>query len=87
MFVGLSGVLDLSVGDGLSELSVKFIQVDGEFASASGGEVTFGVNGDVRMIALVGKEGQNSGGDVWSVVVHELREREKSGPVVLLVVA
>lgn len=87
MFVGLSGVSDLSIGDGLSELRVEFVQVDGKFASTSGGEVVFGVDGDVRMIALVGEERRDTGGRVRSVVVGELREWEKTGPVVLLVVA
>lgn len=45
------------------------------------------MDGDVRMITLVGVEWRDSGSSVRSVVVSELCKRKQVGPIVLLVVA
>jgi len=42
---------------------------------------------DVRVITLVGEEWGYTGGSTRSIVVSELREWEKSFPIVLLIVA
>jgi hypothetical protein len=45
------------------------------------------MDGDVRMVAFVGKERGDSGGGARSIVVGELRERKEFGPVILLIIA
>lgn len=77
----------LSDADVFAEYRVKLIKVDCEFASASGGDVAFGVNRQFRVVTLVGEERGDSGRRVGSVVVGELGERKEVRPVVLLVVA
>ena len=85
--VGRSLVSELCFTDILLEMLVEFLEVDCEFMSASGGEGVFGVNGDVRMVALVGEEWRDTRSIAWGVVVGKLRERQEFGPVVLLIVA
>ena len=63
------------------------IKIDGVFLSSFGGKVSFWVDGDVGVVALVGEEGRDASGSVRSIVVQELRKRQEFGPVVLLVVA
>src|SRR5882724_1043163 len=46
-----------------------------------------GVNGEVQMIILVGKEGCNASSGTWSIVVSELSLWKEFRPIVLLVVA
>ena len=56
-FVGGGLVSFLSVGDHRSELLVKFVEVHYKIMSAGRDKVVFGVDGKVRIIALVGEEG------------------------------
>ena len=57
VFVGGDLVLFLTVGDRRSELLVKFIEVYYEVVGAGRDKVTFGVDGKIRIVALVGEEG------------------------------
>src|SRR5882724_13364291 len=68
---GISGnlVSTLSFSDMLLKLLVQLIEVSDKVMCACGSEVMFRVNGKVRMITLVGKEGCNSGSGTWSIVV------------------
>lgn len=75
----------LSTSDGLSEVCVEVLEVNGEVAGVAGGNFLLGMNGDVRVISLVGEEGGDAGGSVRSVVVGKLCEGEKTIPIVLLV--
>ena len=45
------------------------------------------MNSNVRVVALIGIEGCNTGGCTWCVVVCKLGEWEQAKPIVLLVVA
>ena len=63
------------------------IKIDRVFLSLFGGKVSFWVDGDVRVVALVGEEGRDASGSVQSIVVQELCKGQEFGPVVLLVVA
>ena len=56
-FVGGDLVSFLSVGDRRSELLVEFVEVHYEVAGAVRDEVAFGVDGKIRIVALVGEEG------------------------------
>ena len=86
MLVRLYLVSGLGFGDLLSELGVKFVEVDSVVASSSGGEVPLGVDGDGGVVALVREERGYTGGCGWGIVVRELRQGKELGPVVLLVV-
>ena len=63
------------------------VKIDGVFLSSFGGKVSFWVDGDVGVVALVGEEGRDTSGSVLSIVVRELHKEQEFGPVVLLVVA
>jgi len=56
----------------LSELFVKLIEVSDKVTCASGCEVTLGMNSNVRVVALVGKEGCNTGRSTGHIVVGKL---------------
>ena len=56
----------------LLELLVWLVKVCHKVPCACGGEITLGVNYEVWMEILVGKEGCNAGGGTWSIVVSEL---------------
>ena len=45
------------------------VKIDGVFSSSFGGKVSFWVDGNVGVVALVGKEGRDASGCVWSIVV------------------
>ena len=47
----------------------------------------FGMNSEVQMITLVGKEGCNLGSSTGCIVVGELSEWKEFVPVVLLIIA
>ena len=51
------------------------------------GEVAIGVDGEVGVIALIGKEGGYAHGSTRCIVVGEFRKRKEFRPIVLLVVA
>ena len=57
-FVSGGGVVSLSFGDHSLEFLVEFVKVYYKVSSSCGGEVSFGVYRDVRMVSLVGKEGR-----------------------------
>ena len=71
----------------LTEELVEGVKIDGVFSSSFGGKVSFWVDGDVGVVALVGEEGRDASGCVQSIVVRELRKGQEFGPVILLVVA
>ena len=71
----------------LTEELVEGVKIDGVFSSSFGGKVLFWVDGDVEVVALVGEEGRDASGCVWSIVVRELRKGQEFGPVILLVIA
>ena len=75
----ISGLLIalLSGGDVGSEFLMEFVQVDCELVCACRGEVSFRVEGEVRVITLIGKEGRDACGGVRSVVICELCEQEQ----------
>ena len=54
---------------------------------ASRSKVAFGMNCEVQMVALVGKEGHDSGGSTGHIVIGKLGEWKELVPIVLLVVA
>ena len=47
----------------------------------------FGVNCEVQMITLVGKEGRDSSSSTGHIVVSELGEWKEFVPIVLLIIA
>ena len=62
----------LSFSDVLLKLLVQLIKVGDKVTSTCGSEVAFWVNGKVRMVTLVGKEGCNASSGTQSIVVSEL---------------
>ena len=71
----------------LTEELVEGVKIDRVFLNSFEGKVSFWVDGDVGVVALVGKEGRDASGSIWSIVVRELCKWQEFGPVVLLVVA
>jgi len=71
---GISGnlVSKLSFSNVLLKLLVQLVKVGDKVTCTCGSEVVFRVNGKVRMITLVGKEGCNASSGTWSIVVSEL---------------
>src|SRR5882724_10673969 len=65
-------VSTLSFSDVLLKLLVQLVEVGDKVTCACGSEVTFQVNGKVRMITLVGKEGCNASSGTRNIVVSEL---------------
>ena len=63
------------------------VKINRVFSSSFGGQVSFWVDGDVGVVALVGKEWGDASSCIRSIVVHELCKGQKFGPVILLVVA
>ena len=53
----------------LIEELVEGVKIDGVFSSLFRGKVLFWVDGDVGMVALVGKERRDTSGYIWSIVV------------------
>ena len=45
------------------------------------------MDGDVGVVALVGKEGRDASSSIWSIIVRELHKGQEFRPVILLVVA
>ena len=48
------------------------VKVNGILSSLFRGKVSFRMYRDVWMVAFIGKEGGDTGGSVWSIVVREL---------------
>ena len=65
-------IMMLSFGNVLLEFLVKLIEVSDKVTCACRSEIVLEMNGNVRMIALVGKEGCDSGGCTWHIVEGEL---------------
>jgi hypothetical protein len=80
-------VMFLSSGNVASEVLVKVVQFHHKLASPCGGEVSFGMRGEVWVVTFVGIERWNSGGGGRRIVVSEFRYQKKAGPVAMLVVA
>ena len=53
----------------LTEELVEGVKIDGVLLSSFGGKVSFWMDRDVRVVALVGKEGRDASGSIWSIVV------------------
>ena len=56
VFIGRDLVLFLGIGDHRLELLVKLVEVHYKVASAGGDEVSFRVDGEVWVVALIGEE-------------------------------
>src|SRR5882724_1953812 len=71
---GISGnlVLMLSFSDVLLKLLMQLVEVGDKVTCTSRSEVAFRVNGKVRMVTLVGKEGCNASSGTRSIVVSKL---------------
>ena len=57
VFISGDLVSSLSIGDRQLELLVKFVEVHYKIASMGGDEVSFRVDREVWVVALIGKEG------------------------------
>ena len=62
------------------------VKINGVFSSSFRDKVSFWVDRDVGVVALVGEEGRDTSGSVWSIVVQEICKGQEFRPVVLLVV-
>lgn len=82
-FIGV-GFIALLGDFGLEHL-VEFVEIYRHVTSPERGEFAFGVNGEVWIVALVGKERRDSGGSVRSIVVSEFGKRKEGFPIVLLI--
>jgi hypothetical protein len=71
---GISGSLVTTLGFGniLLEFLMKLVEVSDKVTCACGSEIALGMNGNVWVVTLVGKEGRNTGGCTWRVVEGEL---------------
>ena len=56
------------------ELLVQVIKVDHKVLGPGRGNVAFRVDGDARMVTLVGVEWSQAHCGIWSVVISELRQ-------------
>ena len=75
----------MSGGDVLLEVCVKFVEVDYIVVCSERGEIAFGVNVEVRVVTFVRVERRDTCGFARGVVVSELCEGKKLGPIILLV--
>ena len=80
-------VLQLHSSHLLTEELVEGVKIDRVFLSSFGGKVSFWVDGDVGVVALVGEEERDASSCIQSIDVHELCKGQEFGPVILLVVA
>ena len=58
-----------------SELLVQVVEVDHKFLGPGRGNVAFGVDGDARMVTLVGVEWSQACHSVQGIVISELRQQ------------
>src|SRR3979490_652488 len=77
----------LSIKDSLAKFLVKFIQVHNKVLSSGRSKVTFRVDGEVQVIAFIGKERQDSSSSTRDIVIGKLCKGKEPGPIVLLIVA
>ena len=75
MFVCGDQVSFLHVGYVGLELLVQVVKVDHKDLGPGRGDVMFGVDGDARMVTLVGVEWSQASYSIWSVIVNELHQR------------
>jgi hypothetical protein len=83
--VGRSLITLLSEPDIFLEVFVELQEIDCELMSTGRSERMFGIDGDVQMIAFVGKEWGDTSGGTRGVVEGKLGKRQEVEPVVLLV--
>src|SRR3979490_3119377 len=62
----------LSIKDGLAKLLVKFIQVYNKVLSSRRSKVTFRVDGEVWVVAFIGKERKDSSCSTGSIIIGKL---------------
>src|SRR3979490_524740 len=87
-FGGGRGLVCLLGGkDCSAEFLMKFVQVHNEVLSSRGSKISFGMDGEVWVVAFIGKEGRDSSRSTGSIVVGEFCEGKERSPVVLLIVA
>jgi hypothetical protein len=66
---------------------MKSVEVNSKLAGLKGSDVAFWVHCEVWVVALVGKEGGDTGGGIRYIVVCKFCKRKEVRPVRLLVVA
>lgn len=66
---------------------MELVEVDRKLSGLEGGDVAFWVDSQVRVIALIGKEGGDASGGIRGIVVRKFCERKEFGPIGLLIVA
>ena len=52
-----------------TEELVEGVKINGVFSSSFGGKVSFWVDRDVGVVALVGEEGRDVSSSIWSIIV------------------
>ena len=57
------------------ELLVQVVKVNRKVSGPGRGNVVFGVDGDARMITLVGIEQSQTCRSAWSIVISEFRQQ------------
>ena len=74
VLLGISGnfITTLSFGNILLKFLVKLIKVSDKVTCVCRSEIMLRMNGNVRMITLVGKEGCDSSSCTWVIVEGEL---------------
>src|SRR3979490_3031468 len=77
----------LSIENSSAKFLMKFVQVHNKVLSSRRSEVTFRMDGEVWVVAFIGKEGRDSSRSTGSIVVGEFCEGKERSPVVLLIVA
>src|ERR1700732_4605516 len=85
--IGRTLIVFLCFGYLVPEFLVYVVEVYRKFSSSCGGKVPLGVYCDVGVISFIHKEWGDTRGCTWSIIESEFRNREKSIPIVLLVVA
>src|SRR6266571_1578355 len=69
-----------------AEKLVEGVEIDGILLCAYRSQVSLQMDGEVGVVAFVGKEGGDACGGIRSIIVCELRKRQELGPIVLLIV-
>ena len=77
----------LSIEDSLVKFLMKFVQVHNKVFSSRRSKVTFRMDGEVWVVAFIGKERRDSSRSTGSIIVGEFSEGKERCPVVLLIVA
>src|SRR6266581_830351 len=69
-----------------AEKLVEGVEIDGVLLCTYRSQVSLWMDGEVGVVAFVGKEGGDACGSIRSIIVCELHERQELGPIVLLIV-